>query len=178
MQGKDALKAELIMCLRSVQWHHSLNSHQDMGDTLRKAFSDSLIAKSYQCSYAKASYLINFGLGPFFQQTVKNALLNSPKIVLFFDESFNNITNSKQMDVHVRYWAKENDQVDILFILEDCKLSTFSQVETRYVTSAFLGHASASDLLDAFVSSIAGISLEKIIQVIRLLNIGGLFESI
>lgn len=47
-----------------------------------------------------------------------------------FDESLNKIAQKGQMDVIVRYW-KDN------------------QVHTRYLTSMFLGHAAATDLLKA-----------------------------
>lgn len=54
------------------------------------------------------------------------------------------------MDLVVRYWDCESDEV-----------------ATRYLTSAFLGHACASDLLKAFMSAITGLGLrcERNIQI-------------
>lgn len=45
-----------------------------------------------------------------------------------FDESLNETTKNKQLDVHVRFWNE-------------------GQVQSRYLGSQFMGHSTAQDLL-------------------------------
>jgi len=68
--------------------------------------------------------------------------------VLAFDESLNKITQSGQMDVHIRYWDEVSERV-----------------MTRYVGSQFLGHATAIDLVDAFKSEVEQLNCKRPAQV-------------
>src|SRR5438876_1517325 len=52
------------------------------------------------------------------------------------------------MDIVIRYWSEDNNQVS-----------------TRYLTSVFLGHATAADLQAKFLEGLGGLSLPKLIQV-------------
>ncbi|GBN89462.1 hypothetical protein AVEN_258460-1 [Araneus ventricosus] len=76
-------------------------------------------------------------------------LLNEVEVfTLLFDESLNKATQSKQMDIHVRYWC-DGDQ----------------EVKTRYLTSVFLGHSEADKILPAFYSAVQKLKLSKLLQV-------------
>lgn len=66
-----------------------------------------------------------------------------------FDESFNRISKLQQMDLAVRFWNEENNEVS-----------------TRYWNSTFLGHYLASDLLRGLKEALGKkINERKIIQV-------------
>ena len=52
-----------------------------------------------------------------------------------FDESLNETTKNKQLDVHVRFWDE-------------------GQVQSRYLGSQFMGHSTAQDLLSHLKVSI------------------------
>ena len=54
----------------------------------------------------------------------------SPVHTLLFDESFNAELQNNQMDVQVRYWCDETDRI-----------------QSRYLTSLFMGHGKAENLL-------------------------------
>ena len=90
-------------------------------------FPDSDIAKKYQCGETKTMYTSCFGLAPHFSQMLEKKVQMGSSYVLLFDESLNNHLQKKQLDYHVRIW--EHDRV-----------------VTRYVTSDFLGHATAGVL--------------------------------
>ena len=63
---------------------------------------DSTIAQKFSCGETKCAYLARFGLAPHFQQLMIKSLKESGAFVVLFDESLNNVTQSKQLDVHIR----------------------------------------------------------------------------
>ena len=83
-------------------------------------FPDSQIARQFACGERKAAYCCAFGLAEHFKKLLQNSV--SGPFVVLFDESLNTKMQEKQMDVHVRFW---NDQTN--------------QVATRYFNSEFLG---------------------------------------
>ena len=98
-------------------------------------FPDDPTAKSFQCGERKAAYLTVFGLAPHFTSLLaQKAKSHESGFVLLFDESLNNMTKNKQMDLHKRFW--EHDEV-----------------ATRYLDSQFMGHGTADHLLETFNKS-------------------------
>lgn len=120
------LEAEVLWVLHTVTRHQSYNANEDIGELFTKMFPDSSIVKTFKCGKDKTSYITRFGLAEY----VKNELVSKAKgsFVLMFDESLNQTTKSKQLDVHIRFW--EGDQI-----------------QSRYLGSQFMGHGTAQDLL-------------------------------
>lgn len=138
----DVLKAELLWTLQTAATHSSYNSNSNIEDYFRTMFSDSAIAKLFSCGADKTAYLLRFGLAPYFlKQLINN--IGTDSFVLMFDESLNQKTKLKQMDVHVRFWSSD------VKAEPDNKL-----VKTHYLGSAFLGHATAVDMVSHFNVSI------------------------
>ena len=90
-------------------------------------FPDSNIAQGMNCGPTKLSYLITFGIAPYFKQLLVEDLKKGSKFVVLFDESPNTEHHQEQMDFTVRYFKDD-------------------QFMTRYLSSAFLGHTTAEDL--------------------------------
>ncbi len=66
------------------------------------------------------------------------------------DESLNKMTKSKQLDLHIRYWVDDH-------------------VQSRYLGSQFMGHATAVDLLKHFkVSFYKSFSFYNLIKLLQL----------
>ncbi|KAK0067710.1 hypothetical protein Bpfe_002551, partial [Biomphalaria pfeifferi] len=125
---EETINAEILWALKVVCSHYSFNSCHDIADYFALMFPDSNIAKKMSCGKDKISYLVSFGLGPYFQDLLKVKLKTvNDGFVLLYDESLNRELNKKQMDMHVRYWDTD-------------------KVVTRYYGSAFLGHATAQDM--------------------------------
>lgn len=70
-------------------------------------------------------------------------VVSCPYFSVSFDESLNRVAQKGQMDIIVRYWDER-----------------LNQVSTRYLTSAYLGHACTEDLLKAFMSGITELRLQ------------------
>lgn len=123
----DTLKAEVIHCLKLINQHNSYKSSSDSGDMYRLMFPDSEIAKQFACGESKVRYLTTHGIGPYLKQQQLNFVKTLEWYVLFFDESLNKHLQTKQLDTHVRYWVGDT-------------------IETHYLDSQFMGHATAKDL--------------------------------
>lgn len=124
------LEAEVLWVLNTVAKHQSYNGNDGLGEVFRAMFPDSEIAKTLTCGKDKTSYIARFGLAPYIQNNLFTDV-NKDTFVLMFDESFNQTTKTKQLDLHVRYWDKD-------------------QVRSRYLGSQFMGHGTARDLLRHF----------------------------
>ncbi|XP_047123731.1 uncharacterized protein LOC124806683 [Hydra vulgaris] len=139
--------AEIIWALKSTMSCYSNNSCAKLNDTFKKMFPDSKIAEDFTMSTSKVSYIVNHGLAPYFKTLLKEEITKSDCYIVSFDESLNDITQTCQMDLLVRYWDG-NDKVKV-----------------RYWTSAFLGHSAASDLLTHFNENLSRFDLSKMYQV-------------
>ena len=73
-------------------------------------FPDSNVAKNFSCGQNKCSYLINFGLRPYYSELLSDTLKNEVDFfVIMFDESHNSVLEKKQMDIHLRFWDKSTN---------------------------------------------------------------------
>ena len=132
----DVTKAELIWTMKMISQHFSLNSCRDINDIFKNMFTDSRIAASFQLGPDKASYIISYGLAPYFKNTLMTQL-KYPTPVKFsacFDEAFNSIIHKGQFDSHVLFFDDEK-----------------KVVSRRYVGSSFMGHACTEDLRKSFL---------------------------
>ena len=111
-------------------------------------FFDSQIAKKFKMHKDKLSYVITYGLGPYFQKELSYIVKFCDYYAISFDESLNKITQTEQMDLVVRYWAE-------------------GKIHTNYLTSVFLNGSKAVDILKAFKGALVdlGLSLTRIIQI-------------
>ncbi|XP_063218747.1 uncharacterized protein LOC134529009 [Bacillus rossius redtenbacheri] len=145
--GKDVLDAEILWTLKCICNNYSYKSCEDSSQLFARMFPDSLVARQFSCGEKKVAYLCHFGLAPHFQTLLFKSFQDTSHYVLLFDETLNKSTQQKQMDIHIRFWHTDNS------------------VRTRYVTSAFIGHATADDLLKAFYKCTEKLDLSKLIQV-------------
>ena len=111
----------------------SYRSNKNVSAIFHSMFPDSSIAKQFACGKDKTSYIISFGIAPFFLDQLIKTLSESSYFSVSFDEAYNRVTKNEQLDLLVRYW-----DVNI------------SQSVTRYLGSEFLGHSTAGNLLRSF----------------------------
>lgn len=131
--SKKVTDAELLWTLHCVNTHASAHSNVGMNTLFNTMFSDSEIASTYALSATKYRYLTTFGLGPHFSKLLANDVKKSPAHSIMFDETLNAQLQSKQLDVHIRYWSED-----------------LSRVESRYYNSIFIGHSTANDLVEHY----------------------------
>ena len=110
-------------------------------------FKGSEIAKKCICGSTKCSYVINFGIAPYFCNLLGNALNLAPFYVACFDESHNDVLKKGQMDMFLRFWNKDTNMF-----------------ATRYNNTKFLGKAAAVDVYQKFKSCLSSLDSNKMIQ--------------
>ena len=123
-------------------------SSANKNDLFCTMFHDSDVAKNFACGKTKCSYIVNFGVAPYFKELFDATLNEVEYFVALFDESYNHICKQSQMDFHVGYW--------------DC---VTNQVVTRYYTSEFLGKASSDDIYNKFMNCCPKIDANKLLQI-------------
>ena len=143
---KEHHKAEIIWALKSVMSHFSYNSAHDITDIFKAMFPDSSIAQHMSCGPPKLSYLISFGIAPYFRDLLLADLKQTSCFVVSFDESFNHELQKEQMDFTIRYFKN-------------------NKVENRYLTSLFLGHTTAKDLKKKFEEATEQLDMKKLLQI-------------
>ena len=135
--------------LKTVISHYSANSCTNTGDLFKQMFPDSRIAQNFNCGKTKCSYLVCFGLAPYFHDKLMSNLRQSGVVyAISFDESLNRVLQSEQMDVIIRFGDNQGNKV--------C---------SRYFDSRFLGHATAQDLLENLKSSLDKLNPAGLIQI-------------
>ena len=102
-------KAEILFAIQSVMSHFTHNSWNDFPALFKLIFPDSEIVLKILLGRTKLGHVINYGLASYFRGKLFNSLkLESvyvtPKFTSCFDESFNRISNRKQLDVHLIYF--------------------------------------------------------------------------
>lgn len=88
------------------------------------------------------------GVAPYLKSLMLQNIKNHDHYVLLFHESLNLKTQSKQMDINDCLWHNHN-------------------VCTRYLTSEFVGNATALDLLTCSHNSISGLNPARILHVVH-----------
>ena len=144
----SSAEAEIRWTLFCVKYNFSDNSQDGFVPIVQKMFPDSKIAASLRLGPDKIGKVVKFGLYPYFKSLVLDKILKSPKFVVSFDESLNNVTQTTQMDINIRYFDFDLMKVDEI-----------------YWHSNFLGTAAAVDLLKSFEDALEKLDLTKMIQV-------------
>ena len=121
------MKAEVLWTLNTISKQQSYNGNDSISELFKCMFPDSDIATTFTCGPDKTAYIAKFGLAVYIKEELVSQVNKSP-FVLMFDESLNETTKNKQLDVHVRFWNE-------------------GQVQSRYLGSQFMGHSTAQDLL-------------------------------
>ena len=142
---KHGVKALVMPASGSKHKHNSCCNKKYL---FIQMFKDGKIAEIFTFGSTKCSYIINFGIGPYFQSSLDQALKEAPYLVCSFDESYNSTIKKGQMDTIVRFWDNSTNMVS-----------------TRYYNSKFLGKAAAVDVHSIFQSCANSVDARKLIQV-------------
>ena len=95
-------------------------------------------------SKTKCGYYINYGLAPFYRDTLINDIKKAPFYTVLFDETLNKILQEEQMDLYIRYWSE-----------------TENIVKTRYFDSQFLKRPNAENVAKSIEASLSKHKIPK-----------------
>ena len=148
LENSSATKAEIIWTWKSVMSGYSACSNEDMNETLAAMFPEFEATKSFQMSRSKSVYVVNHGFVPYFKSVLKTNLHKTDFLWYSFDKSLTDVTQTTEMDLHVRYW----DPIE-------------NRVKVRYYDSIFLGHGTHTDLLNHSKSITNDLPSNKVYEV-------------
>ncbi|GBO45640.1 hypothetical protein AVEN_139023-1 [Araneus ventricosus] len=150
LRPETVSEAEILWCLYSVMEHSSFRSAGRAVDLMKRMFTDSEIVKKMSLQRTKIAYTCVHGIAPYFVLQLQKMLADCSHLVVGFDESLKKIAQKQQMDLSIRFWNKD-----------------VNKVQTQYLTSMFLGHSTARDLLQSFKEALTQFSINsnKIIQI-------------
>lgn len=97
--------AEIIWCLNIIVRHLSIRSGGASVQVFPKMFPGSEIAEKMQLSRTKISY------HPYFRKELFNVCSGCFHFVIASDESLNKISQHNQMNVSIRFWSDDKQQV-------------------------------------------------------------------
>ena len=61
---------------------------------------------------SKLKYVLNHGIAPYVKDILKNQVIDTVWVVVSFDKSLNEATQTSQMDISLQFWNKENNGVE------------------------------------------------------------------
>ena len=131
-QEEKVMKAETLNALHYVQYNLSYSSATQQSALVNVMFPDSSIAQDFTSASAKMAYIIKYGSGEYFKDTLKEDL-HHVSFTFNFDESTATQVK-KQYDPYACYWSK----------LHNC-------IVNNYVGSLFVRHCTSSDLVDHYM---------------------------
>ena len=85
-------------------------SVEGVSELFEVMFSDSQVVKDFPMCRTKMTYLINFATAPYFLEILISELKSWNYYSISLDESLNDITQTCQMNAHVRYWSSSKNQ--------------------------------------------------------------------
>jgi hypothetical protein len=137
-------RAEILWVLKIIASNYSFNSAECVPLLLQAMFPDSEVAKNFSCSESKARYMATFGLAPYLLDVLMDKVKDD-YFVLLFDESLNKKVQQKQLDIYLRFWNG-------------------NEVQSRYFTSIFMGHARAVDIEEDLTKAIQSLQKANLLQ--------------
>ena len=105
---EDVAKAEILFSMTQVYKKGSTRLFATLADLIPVMFPDSDITKKFKMQKDKVSYVITYGLGPFFQEELTQYVSKCKYYAISFDESLNKIAQKGQMDIVCRFWRDEH----------------------------------------------------------------------
>ena len=134
MTTQAATRAEIMSAMKSVASHISARSMDEFPALMRLMFPDSTIAKQVQLHLTKVSYVVNHGLAPYYKRKLTNSLKDVKQFVSCSDESFNRISNRKQLHLHIIHFDEKS-----------------GTVQRNFIGAAFFGHGDAESCLNSLL---------------------------
>ena len=125
--------ADILWVIKCVMSHNSFYLCDNI-KLLSTMFKDSEIASGMALGRTNCSYLINFGLDPYFKNVLETKIHVSPLFVISYDESMNTIFQNEQMDMLIRFWNNskritETRYFDLMFLSQPNLQNLFGSLQ-------------------------------------------------
>ena len=109
--SSDSVTAEIIWTLKSVMSGYSVRSNSDLNLTFAVMFPK--VKTIFNTTRTKSMYVIKHGLAPYFKYLLKISIDRSNIFSFSFNESLNEVTQTSEMDLYVRFWDVSENKVNV-----------------------------------------------------------------
>ena len=93
----------------------SVRANDELEHTFAAMFPDSKIASLDGMAKTKTMDVLNHELAPYFKSLLLDSFNVSNIFVYSFDESLNDITQTCEMDLYIRYWDVIDNEVNVRY---------------------------------------------------------------
>ena len=121
MVSNATTKVEIRWLLNMVYARYSKKSLSNVNRLFAAMFPDSEIAKNFQYSSTKASYVTTYGLALYFHSLLLQKISSSPRQIVSF-ESLNNSVQKGKMDLLIHYWDNDTIRTECVPVTWDLNL--------------------------------------------------------
>ncbi|KAJ8870750.1 hypothetical protein PR048_027049 [Dryococelus australis] len=108
LPDSDVRAAEATWAIHVISTKASFRAREGISKIFKMMFTDSHIVSEKQLSRTKTAYL---GLAPYFHRKLTNYLRFAMHIVMCFDKSLNRISKLLHMDLAVRFWDENKNEI-------------------------------------------------------------------
>ena len=110
---ESVIKAEIICVLKNIMSGFLFRSCDGISDCFKKMFPDSESVNKFSLAKTKCSYMIAYGIAPYFASLLLEDIKHSDNFSISFDEPLNSVTANKQMDIVITFLDKLNSKVEV-----------------------------------------------------------------
>ena len=110
---EQIVKAEVLQGFKTVESTFSFAAATRDGDRFRQMFPDSKIAQGYKQNETKMTYVIQYGLSPYFRESLKSDF-HANAYCFKFDEATTSQVR-KKYDGSVQYWSKSQNGIVVAY---------------------------------------------------------------
>ena len=143
----SSTEAEIRWVLKVVTAQFTFHSCLDVKHLFISMFGEQQVLSKFSLSKAKYTYIINYGIAPYFKESLTHCIKESLSYSTLFDESLNSKMQEQQMDIQIRFWDTQNH----------C-------VKTQYYDSQFLYRPNADNLYQCINTGISQLPKQQMIQ--------------
>ena len=94
----SSTEAEIRWVLKVVMAQFTFRSCLDIKDLFISMFGQQVVLSKFSLSKTKYAYMINYGIAPYFKESLTQCIKESPFYSTLFDESLNSKMQEQQMD--------------------------------------------------------------------------------
>ena len=111
-----ALDVDIRWALKIFMMHASYRSCLNLNEFFIVMFPGSDVAQNFKMSKAKVSYMVVYGIAEYFHHSLLSLLKKSPFFTPLFHESFNDILNKDQMNIHIRFYDVDSGTISTRYL--------------------------------------------------------------
>ena len=102
--------------MKVVQSNIAFSACGNIGQVFKMMFPHDSTASDFTCGATKVSYLITYGIAPYFKgRLIQDVVTSGTGYTLHYDET-TTVQTVRQMDFVIRYWSVSNRKIVVNYL--------------------------------------------------------------